>query len=84
MTRPTNVFNPLGLTARQLQIVDALIRLGQNKLVCLELNIKPSAVSIVIDKVSKRLGVHGPVLLAVEMTKLQIGHEMDLALREGA
>ena len=81
-SRPTTVFNPLKLTERQLQIVDALTRLGQNRLICLELGIRPSAVSIAIGKACKKAGVRGATLLAVELTKLQIGHEMDLALRE--
>ena len=81
--RPTHVFNPLKLTERQLQIVGALIRLGHNHLICAELGIRPSAVSIAISKAAKKAGVRGATLLAVELTKLQIGHDMDLALREG-
>jgi DNA-binding CsgD family transcriptional regulator len=72
---PPGLFNPLKLTVRQLQIVDALVRLGQNKLICLELGVRPSSVSIAIGRACKKAGVHGAVLLAVEWTKLRIEHE---------
>lgn len=61
--------NPWGLTERQIQVVDAFYRLGEVKLVALEMGMERSAVSQRLTAAVRQAGLHNDVLLVVEYTK---------------
>jgi DNA-binding NarL/FixJ family response regulator len=70
-----SVSNPWRLTDRQAQVLDALVRLGCNKMIARELGLKkPDTVSMTIFRACEKIGAANRVQAAVAWDRWQRAH----------